>query len=168
MIKIPVYSSRLVKIAWAGHTFLGLAPDSFIEIAPNTDETDEEVGADSGTAISMSPDFGGTVTIKLQQNSPSNQRLSAIVNAQKLSGRLVSTNMTIKDPSGSVIALLFDAHIKTSPTMTRGNTATGSSHDWVFYVQDMNIQAVPEGFADEASAIADAASIGQILTDFSL
>lgn len=168
MANIPVYSSREVRISWSGHTFLGLAPDSAIEIAPNADITDEEVGADGSVAISILPDETGAITVSLQQNSPTNAYLAAAVNQQRLSGSLVQSNMTVKDPSGSIIAVIKDAHIKTKPTFTRGSTATGSTQDWVFFAKDLIIQPVDPDNANAASIVADVLSTVDTISDYIL
>lgn len=166
--KLPTYSSRNVTITWAGHTFLGLAPDSFIEIAPTSDITDEQVGADGSVAISILPDETGAVTVSLQQNSPTNHFLSEALNQQRISGDIASTEMTIKDPSGSVTAVIRDAHIKTKPTITRGSTATGQTMDWVFFAQDLLIQPVTPSNANAASLVADALAAAALIDDYLL
>ena len=114
MAQLPVYSSKNVKVAFLGFTIDGLSPDSFVEFSLSSDLTDEEVGADGSVSVSISPDETGTCTISLQQNSPSNIFLSGILARQRSLGKLATGALTIVDPSGSVVATLSQAHIKTA------------------------------------------------------
>lgn len=152
---LPIYNPKNVVINFLGYALEGLAPDSFVEFTLNADTTDEEVGADGSVSISMSPDQTGTCTLSLQQESPSNIFLSGVLFTQQEAGTLASGAFTIKDPSGSVIAKLSGAHIKTAPTVGLGTTATGSTRDWVIYCQRMEFVSVPEGYADTTGVLAD-------------
>lgn len=167
MAQLPVYSSKNVDVSFLGYTFEGLAPDSFVEFSLSTDLTDEEVGADGSVSISMSPDETGTCTISLQQNSPTNIFLSGILSRQRVEGKLASGALTIVDPSGSVVAILSAAHVKTAPTIGLGSTATGKTHDWVLFCQSMLFTSLPDGVVDDSDllspAVAAAASVGSEL-----
>lgn len=165
---LPVYSARDVKISFMGYTLDGLAPDTFIEFSRSSDLTDEEVGADGSVNISISPDETGTCTISLQQNSPSNAFLSAILNKQRTDGALTSGAFTVVDPSGSVIAKLSGAHIKTAPSVSLGSTATGKAYDWVFFCQQIIYTSAPEGLEDSVGIIAEAAASAENIKDFFL
>lgn len=154
---LPVYSSRDVTVTWNGVSLNGLAPDSFVSFSRNSDLTDEEVGSGGDLSISRLPDRTGLCTISLQQNSEANIILSGIIAAQEASNVFITGSLSINDPSGSVIALLTNAHIKTSPEVTLGSSATGQTKDWVFFCEKMVFTSAPEGLAsntDEALRIA--------------
>ena len=153
---LPVYSSKEVSIAWSGTKLDGLAPDSFVSFALNSDLTDEEVGADGQLSISRLPDGTGVCTLSFQQNSNSNLILSGVLLTQQNSPTFITGSLTIVDPSGSVLALLTNAHIKTAPEQTLGSTATGVTRDWVFFCEGMNFTSTPEGVA---TGSADAAIV---------
>jgi hypothetical protein len=144
---LPVYSSKDVSLAWSGQKLDGLAPDSFVTFSLNSDITDEEVGADGQVNISRLPDGTGVCTLSFQQNSNSNLILSGVLAAQKNSPTFITGSLTVVDPSGSVLALLTGAHIKTAPEVTLGSSATGATRDWVFFCEEMNFTSVPEGVA---------------------
>lgn len=144
MASLTTYSSRNVKVAWAGSTFVGLAPDSAIEIAPNADITESEVGMDGSVMHSFLPNDTGTVTVRLMQNSPTNDMLSLILQEQKIAGTIVSSAMTLTDPS-SIVASLRGVHIQAQPTVIRGSTATGNSVEWVFFVESIEYLQLPQG-----------------------
>jgi hypothetical protein len=154
---LPVYSSKDVSIAWSGQRLDGLAPDSFVTFSLNSDLTDEEVGADGFVSISRLPDNTGTCTLSFQQNSISNLVLSGVMAAQQNSPTFVVGSLTVVDPSGSVLALLVNAHIKTAPEIALGSSATGATRDWVFFCEGMNFTALPEGVSASSSEAASVA-----------
>lgn len=146
---LPVYSSRDVNITWGGVPITGLAADSFVEIAPSADETDEDVGSDGELATSINPDRTGSITIRLQQTSPSNLMLSGILADQRAGGRKFKRgNLTVTDPSGSVMAFLKGAYIKTKPNIILGNTQTGQTRDWVFFCEEVEYTSAPDMVAE--------------------
>lgn len=153
---LPVYSSREVAVTWSGVALDGLAPDSYVTFSRSADLTDEEVGADGKLSISRSPDKTGTCTLSFQQNADANLILSGVMAAQEGSPTFITGSLSIVDPSGSVVALLTNCHIKTAPEVTLGSTAVGQSKDWVFFCEGMNFTSAPEGVA---SASAEAARI---------
>jgi hypothetical protein len=156
---LPVYSSRDVSIAWSGQKLDGLAPDSFVSFSLNSDLTEEETGADGQVNISRLPDNTGTCTLSFQQNSTSNLILSGILAAQQNSPTFITGSLTVVDPSGSVIALMTNAHIKTAPEVTLGSSATGATRDWIFFCETVNYTSVPEGVSvvtAEAALVAGA------------
>lgn len=163
---LPVYAARSVNVAWSGITFEGFAKDSFITFSRNADITDEEVGADGQTSISINPDYSGTCTLSLQKESPTNIALSGIINTQRADGGIYIADMTIVDPSGSAIAKLSKAHIKTAPEVPFGETATGTTYDWVFFAQDIIFQSVPEGVLPGNDSVAAALSAIDTAEDF--
>ena len=149
------YSSRNVRVVWNDYTLYGLSPDSAIEVAPNSDITESEVGMDGFIMHSFLPDDTGTVTLRFQQNSPANIYLSGILNLQKEQGSLVSSAMIISDPSGA-LATLRDVHIQSQPTVIRGSSATGQSMEWVFFIGSIDFMQIPGGVAGIAGVVADA------------
>lgn len=157
MAQLPVYSSRNLQVGWGDYVLEGLAPDSSITFSLSSPLTDTEVGADGSVAISISPDETGTCTVSLQQNSPGNNFLSGVLNTQRENGQLVEASFTIKDPSG-LVAVLRDAHIMEAPEITRGNTATGVTVDWIFFCRKLHFQSVPEDVAEATGVLADAAA----------
>lgn len=168
MAKLPVFSSKNVKIAYGEVSIVGLSPDSSIEIAPSANITDTEVGADGSLQISMLPDQTGTVTLSLQQSSPSNITLAAIVNTMEITGQLVEADLTINDPSGSTFCIVHNAHIQAKPTLSVGSTATGVTRDWVFFAERVTYQPVKPDNTNAAQIVADAVTAGELLKKYLL
>lgn len=158
MANLPTYASREVRVSFLSTPLSGLAPDSFVSFSRNSNITDSEVGADGSVSISMSPDRTGTCTISLQQQSPGNIFLAAIMELQDQNNEIAKGPMTVTDPSGSVIATLSGCHIMTAPEIGLGSSATGQTRDWVFFCESMKFLSVPEGAAASATAITDAAA----------
>lgn len=142
---LPVYTSKDVKVIWAGAPIDGLAPDSFVTFSRNSDLTDEEVGGDGQLSISRLPDKTGTCTISLQQGSRGNFILAAVMLQQENGQGFPRGSLTITDPSGSVLALLRNCHLKTPAEITLGSSATGQTRDWVFYCEELQFTSTPEG-----------------------
>lgn len=152
--KIPTYSSRNLKITWTDHDFMALAPDG-LEITPTSEVTEEEAGMDGSVQISMLPDETGAAMVRLQQNSPTNNYLALVLQKQRQIGDIVTSDMTISDPSGSVICEVIGAHIKSKPTISRGNTATGVTMDWNFFATEVRYLSVDASNGNAATIIAD-------------
>lgn len=156
---LPTYASRFLVAAWGGQSLEGFAPDSSITMSRSVDLKEFEVGSDGQTMVSILPDRSGTCTLSFQQASPSNVILAGVVAYEEANNIPVVGNMTITSPDGSLIAFLRGAQIMTTPEMTRGSTATGSTQDWVFYAEEMIFTATPDGTlvpSDEVARIASA------------
>ena len=136
-MSLPVYASRDVQLAWDGVPITGFAPDSFITFTRNADITDEEVGADAQVAISRLPDKTGTATISLQQQTLSNHFLAGVMQKQEQTNQFVTGNLTVTDPSGSILGQLYSCHLKTAPEVDLGSSATGKTRAWVFFCKEL-------------------------------
>jgi hypothetical protein len=158
-MSLPVYSSRDVKLSWAGVALDGLAPDSFITFSRASDITDEEVGADGSLSISKLPDRTGTCTVTLQQQSTGNKILAGMIGEQEAGSSLYVGTLEVRDPSGSVLADLSMAHIKTTPEVDYGSSATGSNRAWVFFVEHMKFTDSPQGDSDNPVVAAQQAAV---------
>jgi Protein of unknown function (DUF3277) len=147
-MSLPVYSSSDVNVAWGGVAIVGLAKGTFITITPNSDLTDEEVGSDGQLSISIMADRTAKVMLQLQQGSPSNQLLAAVLLDQLEGSRTFKrASLTIADPSGSVLCILTGAYIKAFPEIVMGETATGQNRTWTFFCEKVKYTSAPPGVA---------------------
>lgn len=137
---LPRYASKDVKVAWVGVPLKGLADGTFISFNYNSDVTNEKVGADGSVEISMSPDKTGTCTLTVLQESPANLILGAVLAAMK-NGQFFQGSLTVTDPSGSVLAFMRSAHIKTGPTVNLGIET--ENREWTFFIEDLTFASVP-------------------------
>ena len=137
------FASGDVNVSWDGVPFEGHAPDSFITVVRNSDVTDEEVGADGQLSVSSLVDKTGTVTLTLQQQSITNNILAAILAGQERDYDVYYGNMVISDPSGGVMVRIENAHIKSTPELDIGNTATGKTRQWTFFAERIAFDEIP-------------------------
>jgi hypothetical protein len=135
MAYIKTYAPQEVRISWAGLPLTGFADGEFVTITPNSDLTDEVVGAQGDLALTKIANWTGTVTITLLQNAETNLYLSNIYAAQQRAADVVRENLTIVDPSGSTLYECRDAHLKTAAPVTLSDGQNAKS--WVFFVGNM-------------------------------
>lgn len=151
----PIYSSKEVKISWAGYDIQGLADGTFVSFEFNSDVFTPRVGADGKISKSLSPDKTATLTLTLLQESPSNAPLSWALASAK-NGTVIQGAMAITDPSGSTLAFLRGASIISGPTTELGIEA--GNKEWTFHVEELDFISAPDNLAEKLSD-ADAAKI---------
>lgn len=151
------YSSKDSTVVWAQNLLTGLAPDTGITITRNEDDTDEEVGMDGETVVSIHPNESVMVTITFQQESEGYRLLSALREDQRRNRYLVREPMIISINTGEKI-VIKRAHIKSIPEKTWSSTATGSNRAFNFY----GTFADWESFAASDPSAADVAALFNI------
>jgi hypothetical protein len=125
--EVRTYASGRVLVLVGGVPMTGLAEDTFVEIAPMTDRVTSASGADGEIARSVSSDRRHTVTITLQQTSPSNDVLSAFATADLYTGGAVIPVM-VQDLSGRTLFAASQGWISTMPSITFG--AEVGTREW--------------------------------------
>ena len=135
MAYIQTYAPQNVRIAWGGFPFNGFAEGEFVTITPNSDLTDEVVGAQGDVALTKIANYTGTVTVTLLQNAETNLYLSNIYAAQQRADDIVRENLTITDPSGSTLYECRDTHLKTAAPVTLSDGQNAKT--WTFFVSNM-------------------------------
>jgi hypothetical protein len=135
MANIKTYAPQNVNISWGGVPFYGFADGEFVTVTPNSDLTDEVVGAQGDVALTKIANWTGTVTITLLQNADTNLYLSNIYSAQQRAADIVRENMTIVDPSGSTLYECRDTHLKTAAPVALSDGQNGKT--WTFFVSNM-------------------------------
>jgi hypothetical protein len=135
MAYIKTYSPQSVRIAWAGVPITGYADGEFVTITPNSDLTDEVVGAAGDVALTKIANYTAMVTVTLLQNAESNLYLSNIYAAQQRADDIVRENLTIVDPSGSTLYECRDAHLKTAAPVTLSDGQNAKT--WTWFVSNM-------------------------------
>ena len=163
---LPTYSSANVNVAWCGISFKGLAADTFFSATRNADQTEADVGADSFVGLSILPDKTATIEISLQQSSPSNNALAAVLAVQDNSGAITIGDLTLFDPSAGSLMHLSDAHIQKGPTLDFGDRATGKTRVWTFHAAKATYLEIPEGFAADNPQLANILSAAGTAKDF--
>lgn len=105
----------------------GFAEDSFISIAPNADMSTIQVGADGEVARSLGTNRTCTVTLSLQQTSPSNDVLSALIDVDAVTGGVLFP-VTVQDLLGRSIFVASQGWISRRPTIAFGREA--GNREW--------------------------------------
>lgn len=103
MADVKTYAADRVKVVVGAHTITGPADGTFVIIEPLGDGVTSESGAYGDVARSMSLDLRHTITITLQQTSRSNDVLSAIADADRLSGGNGAVPVTVTDLRGGTL-----------------------------------------------------------------
>ncbi len=150
---LPAYSSRGTNLAWGDITFDGLSQD-FLTITPNANISDTVVGADGARAPSLNPDYTCTVSITLQQTSPTNRKLAWVLNQQRANRGLFVMNFAINDASGSLFTLLKEAYFEAGPEQGYANAVGERVWTWN---AELNYDELASG-VDFDSSIADSIS----------
>jgi hypothetical protein len=164
MSYIRTYAPQEVKIAWGGFPITGFADGEFVTITPNSDLTDEVVGAQGDVALTKIANWTGTVTVTLLQNADCNIYLSNLYYAQQRAKDIVRENMTIVDPSGSTLYECRDAHLKTPPVVTLADGQNAKTY--TFFVSNLvpvssNSEITSAlGIASQAAAAASLLGVG--------
>lgn len=158
---IRTYNPDQVRMNWGGKLkFEGFADGTFITMQRNSPRTEVVVGAKGDSAITKKADFSGTLEVTLLQNSPTNEYLSYLVNAEDAAGDLLRATIDVVDPSGSTIAVAQRCHVQEPAPVTLGDGQNAKT--WVFYVEDLRYLAVPQGLAASQATQTAAAAYGAI------
>lgn len=103
MRELQTYSPDRIKVVVGGASITGFADGTFVEIEPLTDGVASVAGADGEVARAMSLDPRHTITITLLQTSRSNTVLSAIADADRVSGGGGAVPISITDLRGQTM-----------------------------------------------------------------
>ena len=113
MNQVDSIDPKDVTVIVAGKIISGFAQD-MISIERESNQVEDEVGADGDVARRGTNDRRGTITITLLQTSRSNLFLSTLAVADELSGRSVYP-VVIKDQRGNDLHVAATAWIRKMP-----------------------------------------------------
>lgn len=125
---VNTYSPSEVKISVAGHLVSGLTEQSFVDIAFTNDRITMEKGADGEVARVINSDDSATITLRLQQTSPSNDVMTALYQADVIS-KSATFPITVEDKLGTTKYVCDAAWITQLPSVTFSNGV--ESREWV-------------------------------------
>lgn len=117
---IGTYAPSDVSVIIAGHIVSGYADGAFVEVDYTNDRITMQKGADGETARVITSDDSGTITLRLQQTSLSNDVLSALFEADTISKK-ATFPLAINDDNGNTLVGTDAAWIKKLPTVSFGN-----------------------------------------------
>lgn len=126
---------KSVIIAIGGVPMSGFADGTFLEITADAQQFSKVTGADGYTTRVKTNNYGGTLTLTLSQSSPSNDVLSALLNADRLRNAGV-VPILIKDLTGTTKIFSATAWIQQMPDVAYGNAINNRA--WVFDLAEMD------------------------------
>lgn len=123
------YDPAKVVVNVAGVNLEGYADGTFVTAERTSDTYTKSTGADGRTTRVKQNDKSGSITITLQQTSPSNNHLSAIMVLDESSGEGI-VPVTIKDILSSSLIASSYAWVKKPPASPYAKE--NSNREWVF------------------------------------
>ena len=128
--EVRTYNSARVLVLVGGVPLQGFAEGTFVNIAPQADRVTSKSGADGEVSRSISSDKRHTITVTLQQTSPSNDVLSGMALADELSGGGFPVPFLVQDLSGRTLFATDVAWVSRAPNITFG--VESGDREWAF------------------------------------
>ena len=128
--EVRTYNSARVLVLVGGVPLQGFAEGTFVNIAPQADRVTSKSGADGEVSRSISSDKRHTITVTLQQTSPSNDVLSGMALADELSGGGLPVPFLVQDLSGRTLFATDVAWVSRAPNITFG--VESGDREWAF------------------------------------
>ena len=135
-MSVYTYDPKSILINVGGIPLSGFADGAFVEIVADNPQFSKVTGADGYTTRIKSNDYSATLTLTLSQTSPSNDVLSAFLNADRVANLGVFPVM-IKDISGNTLIFSATGWIQQFPDITYSNEI--SNRAWSIALVDLDI-----------------------------
>lgn len=133
---VSTFDPKSVVVSIGGIPISGYADGTFLEVTADNQQFTKVVGADGFTTRVKSNNYGGVMTLTIAQTSPSNDALSAILNADRLANAGV-VPILIKDLSGTTIIFSATGWIQQFPDVSFGNEMNNRA--WVLDLAEIDI-----------------------------
>lgn len=114
MGQVRTYAADEVRIVVGGAPVTGLADGTFVSISRDEQAFNKVTGADGVTSRAKTGNRAGTITLTLQQTSPANDVVSALMIADEESNSGV-TSVLVKDTSGRTLHFAASAWVQQMP-----------------------------------------------------
>lgn len=128
-MSVRTFDPKAVIVTIGGVPMSGFADGTFLEITADVPQFTKTTGADGYVTRVKSNDYGAVMTLTLSQSSPSNDVLSAIFNADRLTNAGV-VPILIKDMSGTSVIFAATGWIQQFPDTSFGNEINDRA--WIF------------------------------------
>lgn len=133
---VRTYQPALVSVVYATKLITGFADDSAVSIEFMTDTWGDGSGVDGLVTRNLLNDNRGTITLTLNQSSPSNDDLTAMALADKLTGTGAAP-ILVRDASGRTICSGDTAWITKIPSSEFGKNIT--NRQWTIRVANLTM-----------------------------
>lgn len=145
-MSVRTFDPKSVIITIGGVAMSGFADGTFLEVTADTQQFTKIIGADGYATRIKTNNYGGVMTLTLSQSSPSNDALSAILNADRVANAGVVT-ILVKDLSGTSIIFSASGWIQQFPDISFANTVNDRA--WIFDLAEMEIFVGGNGENDQ-------------------
>lgn len=136
MPAVETYNPANIIISVGGTPISGFADGTFLELVADNQQFTRVTGADGYTTRIKSNNYSGQLTLTLSLTSPSNDVLSAILNADRLNDAGV-VPVLIKDLNGRTVIFSASGWIQQFPDLTFSNEFT--TRAWTLDLADIDI-----------------------------
>ncbi len=125
---VRTYAADEVRIIVGGLPISGLADGTFVTIDRDEQAFNKVTGADGSTSRAKTANRSGSITLTLQQTSPSNDYLTGLMVADEQGSNGV-VPMLVKDESGNTVAATGAAWVQQAPSQEYSKEV--SEREWV-------------------------------------
>lgn len=124
---VSTYDPAQISVIVGGKILSGFADDTFVTVSRNNDMWVMKTGADGSTTRVKTNDKSGMIVVTLQQASPSNDDLSALLAADELSNTGV-VPVFVRDASGRSLHSALTAWVQRYPQVDYSKDVTNRSY----------------------------------------
>lgn len=118
--EVRTYNPDRIVLLVGGVQMQGYAEETFLELAPMADRVLSKSGADGEVARAINTDRRHTLTITLQQTSPSNDVLSGLAAADDLTCGGAAFPVLVQDLCGRTMFAAASAWVSKTPPVVFG------------------------------------------------
>lgn len=104
MPNIGTYDAKEVAVIIGGINITGFAEDTFVKASKDENNSSESVSAQGDVGVAVTNNGLGTITITLNQTSPSVSYLNNLANTSKIVDAWVKSNNEVKETVGGTQA----------------------------------------------------------------
>lgn len=115
--RVDTIDPKDVILTVDGKIITGYGQDTYIEVDRDSNQVEDEVGAEGDVTRRITNDRRGTITISLLQTSPSNLILSTLARLDEISGDGIFA-VIIKDNRGNDLHMAPNSWIQKMPRVT--------------------------------------------------
>ena len=142
MALTKTYNAKSVVVVIAGIPIQGFAKGSFVKVKLNADIVEQEIGAHGDSVRTISQDLSGTIEIMLQQTSPSNAALTALVLRDRPLDREAQAGLgagpsIVEDLNGTILASTDYSWVKTLPEADYSEKA--GNRTWIIECAELRL-----------------------------
>ncbi len=138
--QVDTYDPKDIIVIAAGAIITGYAQDSFVTVERESNQVEDEAGAEGDVVRRLTNDRRGSITITLLQTSRSNLIFSALARADELSGNGIFP-VLVKDNRGNDLHIAPNSWIQKMPTTAYRAGVEG--REWI--IRTGNLQMVVGG-----------------------